>query len=141
MEGGDCTISKQNGAMDSQGNGWGPSDESSDGRGGDVGRKQRTTAEVAASERMRDAIAALAQGEPGQDQLRVAACELVAALRSKEQPPEKALVQIKKVLADAGLETPPMGMVDEAEGEVPSRDAELYRELIAWSIRCYYEGQ
>lgn len=98
---------------------------------------ERDADEAAASERMRNAIAALAIGDARQDDLRTAACELVAALRSKQLPPEKALVQIKRVLADAGLETPTMSADD--GGDSPSREAALYRDLIAWSIRCYYE--
>lgn len=95
--------------------------------------------ETAAGERMRYALTALARGDDGgsRDEVRAAARELVAALRAQQQAPEQALLQIKKVLGDAGVSAADMGSTE--PGQSPSKEASLYRDLIAWSIRCYYE--
>jgi hypothetical protein len=90
-----------------------------------------------AAERMRRAIGAVSKGTGSRDELKTAARELVEQLRSEHERPEQLLLHIKQLLAESGLRpsygTPPHGSL------LPSDDDSLYRDVIAWSIRQYYE--
>lgn len=85
---------------------------------------------------MRQAIAAARRGEGARDDLMTAARTLVRELRGHAGAPEAVLVQIKEILAEAGLRpsyaSPEPGMPVDAE-------ALLYRDLIAACIKSYYE--
>jgi hypothetical protein len=84
---------------------------------------------------MRCAIAALAAGNDSVDELQTAARALVSDLRQHDEPPEKMLLKIKEILASAGLRS---GLPIE-DGAPPDRQAAVYRDVIVWSIRAYYE--
>jgi hypothetical protein len=99
--------------------------------------KGASNGRTTAAERLRYAVSASANGAGSRDELQAAARELAAEVRGKHQTPEQMLVQLKALLADAGLRAgfPP-----------PNQDgsrvdaASLYRDIITWSIRYYYEG-
>ncbi len=88
--------------------------------------------------RMRLAISAVSRGGGSRDELRAAAVQLVSELKNANEPPEQMLLQIKQILAEAGLRptyatpTDPMTAV--------GTEAAVYRDVIAWSIRHYYDG-
>src|SRR3569832_563245 len=69
------------------------------------------------------------------DEVDVAAKALVTELRLANQPPEQVLVQIKQILADAGLK-PSHGPADSTH--VFGRQVALYRTVIESSIRHYF---
>ena len=52
---------------------------------------------------MRRAIAAVASGKGSRRELEAAAEALVTELREANEPPEQMLLQIKEILAEAGL--------------------------------------
>jgi hypothetical protein len=85
---------------------------------------------------MREAITAAMNGKGSREELQAAAREMVRELRRGEQAPERVLLQIKSVLADAGLR-PNYSEGDEAAG----REGALYRDVIAWSIKAYYDDR
>lgn len=85
---------------------------------------------------MRRAIAAVANGIGSRRELEAAAEELVIELREANEPPEQMLLQIKEILAEAGLR-PTYGAPAEI-GTLPGDEAAVYRDVIAWSIRSYY---
>jgi hypothetical protein len=107
------------------------------GRGG-VGRGEQgeNGGGAGAAARMREAVAAAMAGGSSRDDLQAASREMVRELRASQQTPEKALLHIKAVLAEAGLE-PTYTSADTAEAFGP--DAILYRDVIAWSIKAYYD--
>jgi hypothetical protein len=88
------------------------------------------------ADRLRRAVAAATVGNVSRSELETAARALVAELRDRDAAPEQMLIQMKQLLADAGLHAGfPAG-----DGADPHRDqGTLYREIITWSIRCYYE--
>lgn len=88
-----------------------------------------------AAAQMRRALAAVAGGSGSQRELQHAAHELVTELRRAKQPPEQMLLQIKEILAEAGMR--PTYASPELDGP-PSDGAAIYRDVIAWSIRSYY---
>lgn len=73
----------------------------------------------------------------GAPALEVAATELVAQLRGSHMPPEKMLVRIKEILAECGLR-PTQASPSPNDHTSP---AALYRDIIALSVRVYYEGR
>lgn len=85
---------------------------------------------------MRRAIAAVASGMGSRRELEAAAEALVTELREANEPPEQMLLQIKEILAEAGLR-PTYGAPAEI-GTLPGDEAAVYRDVIAWSIRSYY---
>jgi hypothetical protein len=85
---------------------------------------------------MHAAITAATAGRGSRDELQAAAREFVRELRAKEQTPEGALIQIKTVLAAAGLR--PTYMSADLEDKL-GIEAKLYRDVIGWSIKAYYE--
>jgi hypothetical protein len=85
---------------------------------------------------MRRAIAALASGKGSRRELEAAAEALVAKLREANEPPEQMLLQIKEILAEAGLR-PTYGAPVET-GTLPDDDSSVYQDVIALSIRSYY---
>ena len=86
---------------------------------------------------MRRALAAIASGTGSQRELQSAAHELVVALRQANQPPEQMLLHIKEILAEAGMR--PTYASPEMDGPLGD-GASIYRDVIAWSIRSYYDG-
>lgn len=99
------------------------------------GHDARNTAAVA---RMRRAIEVASRDGSSRTELKDAARELVAELKNASQPPEQMLLQIKQLLADAGLR--PSYTVPSEPGTETGREASVYRDVIAWSIRHYYDG-
>lgn len=109
-----------------------PRDVNSAGSGRDRGyRLNRSDAE----DRMRRALASVAGGKGSSRELQEAAEALVTELRQANQPPEQMLLQIKEILAEAGMR--PTYASPELDGPL-SQSATLYRDVIAWSIRSYY---
>ena len=81
---------------------------------------------------------AAAKGGGSREELEAAARALVLELRSEDAPPERMLVRIKDILAEAGLR-PAYASTDSA---TPVRgEAAIYRSVIEWSIREYYDGR
>jgi hypothetical protein len=78
--------------------------------------------------------AASATGMPTQE-LDAAAKALVTELRLANHPPEQVLIQIKQILAEAGLK-PSHGPADSTH--VIGRHVGLYRSVIESSIRHYF---
>lgn len=85
---------------------------------------------------MRRALAAMAGGTGSPRELQHAAHELVTALRQANQPPEQMLLHIKEILAEAGMR--PTYASPEFDGPLGD-SASIYRDVIAWSIRSYYD--
>ncbi len=111
----------------------GPSDGSrqlQDGTGGGGG------SEIDAAEQMRRAIAAVAAGAGSSDEVQAAARTFVNELRQHKEPPEKMLLKIKELLGSAGLRA---GFPTDALAPA-DRETAVYRDVIVWSIRAYYEG-
>lgn len=90
------------------------------------------------AERMRRAVAAAVAGRGSTAELQAASRDLVAELRKRNESPEQVLLQIKRFLAEAGLRphypTPPNG-----DGAGPANS--LYRDVITWTIKAYYDGK
>ena len=95
----------------------------------------RDGASSPAAQRMRNAINAAALGAVPDDELESAARALVNELRLANEPPEQVLLQIKHILAEAGLR-PTQGPADPAP--VAEHHAHLYRNVIESSIRHYF---
>jgi hypothetical protein len=57
-------------------------------------------------------------------------------LRHAKYPPEQMLIQIKELLAEAGLR-PTYASPGDLETP-PGTEGSVYRDVIAWSIRHYY---
>jgi hypothetical protein len=94
-------------------------------------------AQTTAADRLRHAVSASAMGAGSREELQAAARALVAELRGRQDAPEQVLIQMKALLAEAGLRTGfPAAKPDEAHGN----SASLYRDIITWSIRYYYEN-
>lgn len=89
-----------------------------------------------AADRLRRAVSATAAGAGSRDEVEGAARALVDELRGRQAAPEQVLIQIKALLADAGLKA---GHASTDGGESYGAQAALYRDIITWSIRCYYE--
>ena len=90
------------------------------------------------ADRMRRALAAVAGGEGSHRELEEAAHELVTELRQANHPPEQMLLRIKEILAEMGLRPTYTGSPDL---DSPfGNGAVVYRDVIAWSIRSYYDG-
>ncbi|HEY4133316.1 MAG TPA: hypothetical protein VGM50_22045 [Gemmatimonadaceae bacterium] len=89
-----------------------------------------------AADRLRRAVSAATAGKGSRDELQEAARALVSELRGRDQAPEQMLVQIKSLLADAGLRA---GFASTDPGDSLGDESALYRDIITWSIRCYYE--
>ena len=102
----------------------------------DPGGRNGEASTAGSADRMRTALAAVAGGSGSLDELRVAARALVTDLRGRSEPPEQVLVQIKRILAEAGLRP---ALHSEAGEEPVNSRAAVYRDVIAWSIRSYYE--
>ena len=90
-----------------------------------------------AATRMREAILAAAMGNGANGELDAAAKALVSELRRAKEPPEQVLVQIKQILAEAGLR-PSHGPADPAL--LVDRHVAVYRDLIESTIRYYFES-
>jgi hypothetical protein len=88
-----------------------------------------------AAERLRLAVSAAMAGSGSREELQGAARALVAELRGRDEAPEQMLIQLKTLLNDAGLRAgyPP------SENGAHGNDTTLYRDIITWSIRFYYE--
>lgn len=88
-----------------------------------------------ANARLRAAIQQALAGD-GAPALEAAATELVGQLRGSNMPPEKMLVRIKEILGECGLR-PSQASPSPNDHTSP---AALYRDLIALSVRVYYDG-
>ncbi|HVX38540.1 MAG TPA: hypothetical protein VHB25_03120 [Gemmatimonadaceae bacterium] len=89
--------------------------------------------------RLKEAIEARTRGRGSEGDLEHAARTLVTELKREDRPPEQVLLLIKRILADAGLR-PSYG--DSSEGSpVVGSQAAIYRDIIALSIRLYYDGR
>lgn len=74
-------------------------------------------------------------GKRSREELQASARALIDDLRRKQEPPEQILLHIKQFLAEAGLRSGfPSG-----QGPAAS-ERDLYRDIITWSIRYYYDG-
>jgi hypothetical protein len=120
-------IGKMNSAKGTTGNS--PDDRGPGGSNGEASSADNT-------DRMRTALAAVAGGAGSLDELQIAARALVTDLRARSEPPEQVLVQIKRILSEAGLRPAFYGETGE---ETPNSTTTVYRDVIAWSIRSYYE--
>ena len=87
--------------------------------------------------RMHRAVSSAALGPNSHGELDAAARALVTELRRANHPPEKVLVQIKEILAEAGVRAtqgpadPPFAI---------EQHPALYRTVIESSIRYYFHG-
>jgi hypothetical protein len=90
----------------------------------------------AAAERLRGAVGAATTGKGSREELEIAARALVDELRGRQAPPEQVLIQMKDLLAEAGLRA---SFPATDASETHREQATLYRDIITWSIRCYYE--
>ena len=105
-----------------------------EGRDGNDGSTPNETS--SAADRMLLAISSAASGETSSvEEVDAAARALVTELRLANEPPEQVLVQIKQILADAGLK-PSHGPADATH--VVGRHVALYRSVIESSIRHYF---
>ncbi|HEX3867182.1 MAG TPA: hypothetical protein VHV78_10525 [Gemmatimonadaceae bacterium] len=87
---------------------------------------------------MRRATEAVARGTGSQAELEAAARALVRELRSANAPPEQMLLRIKEILAEAGLR-PAYASTDATTP--PRGESAIYRAVIEWSIRQYYDDR
>jgi hypothetical protein len=74
-------------------------------------------------------------GAGSQQELEAASRELVTELRNANEPPEQVLLAMKRILAQAGLRP---GHPPSDPAMVIERHSELYRNVIASSIRHYF---
>jgi hypothetical protein len=86
--------------------------------------------------RMRRAIQDAAIGTGSPQELDAAAQALVAELRRANEPPEQVLLQIKRILAEAGVR-PTHG--PDAPAIVVEHHTAVYRGVIESSIRHYFQ--
>jgi hypothetical protein len=93
--------------------------------------------QLSATDRMRRAIAAAADGTGASDAFQPAARELVSEWRRTRVPPEQIILRIKKILVDIGLR--PSYVTPPGPQAGVDTQTEVYREVIAWTIRHYYE--
>jgi hypothetical protein len=92
--------------------------------------------ESTAAGRMRQAVTSAAAGSSASTEaLDAAAKALVTELRLAKEPPEQVLLQIKGILAEAGLK-PSHGPTDSSM--LVGRHIALYRSVIESSIRHYF---
>ena len=89
----------------------------------------------AAARMLRAITHAASAATTSSDEVDAAAKALVIELRQANQPPEQVLVQIKQILAEAGLK-PSHGPADSAH--IFGRHVALYRTVIESSIRHYF---
>ena len=88
------------------------------------------------AERLRRATIAAVRDGGSREELEAAARALVLELRTENAPPERMLLRIKDILAEAGLR-PAYASTDST---TPIRgEAAIYRSVIDWSILQYYE--
>jgi len=97
--------------------------------GGGTGDGAPTTAA-----QLRRTVAAAATGQASRQELESAAGALVVELRARNEPPERVLLHIKEILAEAGLRP----TYASGDGPASDREANLYRDVIAWCIHRYY---
>jgi hypothetical protein len=89
----------------------------------------------AAGRMLRAVNLAAVDAENSADELDAAAKALVTELRRANEPPEQVLVQIKRILAEAGLR-PSAGPADPSL--IIEQHVVLYRTVIESSIRHYF---
>lgn len=88
------------------------------------------------ADRLSRAVSLAVAGGGSREELEEAARSLVAELRGRAHAPERMLVEIKTLLADAGLRAT-YSAADTTEWR--GNRAAIYRDIITWSIRFYYE--
>ena len=81
-------------------------------------------------------LSAVASGRASRRDVEGAATTLVAHLRSERHAPEQMLLRIKEVLAEAGLRPTYASREHSNDGD----HGNLYRDVITWCIRSYYEA-
>jgi hypothetical protein len=89
--------------------------------------------------RLRRAITSASSADGSKTDLEAAAMELVDELKAAQHPPEQMLLQIKRILAEAGLR-PSYGSAEEL-GPFTGAHTDIYRTVIQSSIRFYYDGR
>jgi len=92
---------------------------------------------AALATRLRDAVAAVGSGDGARQQVERAAREFTNALRGDRFPPERMLLRIKELLAEAGLR--PTYAAATSSENLGDWEANLYRDVITWCIRDYYD--
>jgi hypothetical protein len=90
-----------------------------------------------AATRMRRALAAVANGKGSHPELEQAAHALVTELKQAKFPPEQMLLHIKEILAEAGMRA---NYASPSLDGPPTDASMVYQDVIAWSIRSYYDG-
>ena len=63
---------------------------------------------------------------------------VVRLQREANQPPEEMLLHVKELLAEAGLR--PTYAAPSDPGTITGAEVAVYRDVIAWSIRDYFDG-
>jgi len=92
---------------------------------------------TALAAKLRDAVAAAGSTPGGRADVERAAREFTTALRTEHFPPEQMLLRIKELLADAGLR--PSYAAATSSENLGDFEANLYRDVITWCIRDYYD--
>ena len=87
--------------------------------------------------RLRDAVTEVSAGRGGRMQVESAARDLTSAFKHEKLPPEQMLLRIKELLADAGLR--PTYAAATSSENLGDSEASLYRDVITWCIRDYYD--
>jgi hypothetical protein len=85
---------------------------------------------------LKETLSAVASGRASRRDVEGAATTLVAHLRSERHAPEQMLLRIKEVLAEAGLRPTYASSGQSNDGD----NGNLYRDVITWCIRSYYEA-
>ena len=79
---------------------------------------------------------ALIARRASRQELDTAAATLVVYLKSQKEPPERVVLRVKEILGEVGIRASYAG----GDPSLPGGDGSLYRDLIAWCIRQYYDG-
>ena len=85
---------------------------------------------------MRRAVSAAVSGKGAAGELQDAARALVSELRARNEPPEQVLLAIKAFLTEAGLRP---SYAASGDGNGHGLQNTIYRDVIAWTIKAYYE--
>ena len=88
------------------------------------------------ADRMRRAVSAAVSGKGAAGELQDAARALVKELSARNEPPEQVLLAIKAYLTEAGLRP---SYASSSDGNSIGVQNTIYRDVIAWAIKAYYE--
>ena len=86
---------------------------------------------------MRRALAAVADGKGSHPRAAAGGPRAGHGAQAGELPPEQMLLHIKEIFAEAGMRR--TTRLHRLDGP-PSDGVMVYQDVIAWSIRSYYEG-